>query len=125
MLSFWPVFQRFAFGGMAYGILETIFRGYTHWSMGIAGGLCFCLLYQVEQVFEEPLWKKCLLGSGIITTVEYVTGCIVNLWLDWNVWSYSNHAINLDGQICLLFSALWALLSVPIFYLSRFMQARR
>ena len=41
---------------------------------------------------------------------EFITGCIVNLWLGWNVWDYSNLRFNLLGQTSLTF----ALLFLPI-----------
>ena len=31
----------YSIGAVGYGIIEVLFRGYTHWSMLIAGGLCF------------------------------------------------------------------------------------
>ena len=51
------------------------------------------------------------IGSTIITVLEFITGCIVNLWLGWNVWDYSNLPLNLLGQICLPFSTLWYFIS--------------
>lgn len=57
------------------------------------------------------LWKQMLLGSVIITLLEFVCGCIVNLLLHWNVWDYSNLPFNILGQICLPFSILWFFIS--------------
>lgn len=31
----------FLFGGISYCLIEISWRGYTHWTMGIVGGLCF------------------------------------------------------------------------------------
>ena len=47
----------------------------------------------------------------VITTFEFITGCIVNLWLKWNIWDYSGVFGNVLGQICLPFSLIWVLLS--------------
>ena len=47
----------------------------------------------------------------VVTGIEFVSGCIVNLWLGWNVWDYSHMPFNLLGQICLPFSLLWVLVS--------------
>mgnify|MGYP003379096088 CR=1 FL=1 len=65
-----------------------------------------------------PLWKKCLVGDAVITGVEFCVGCVVNRWLHWNVWDYSQLAGNLLGQICPLYSFLWYLLSAPISWLA-------
>ena len=56
---------------------------------------------------HEPLVVKCLFGAITITVLEFIAGCIVNLWLGWGVWDYSGMMFNLFGQICLPFSLLW------------------
>lgn len=55
--------------------------------------------------------RQMLIGAIVITTLEFVCGCIVNLWLGWNVWDYSNMPFNLLGQICLPFTVIWFFLS--------------
>lgn len=101
-------------GGLIYALIELAFRGRTHWTMLIVGGLCFWLIGLVNEVipWEVVFWKQCLLGSLIVTVVEFFSGCIINLGLGWNVWDYSNLPLNLLGQICLPFSLLWILISV-------------
>lgn len=112
-MLFFVYLLLFTAGGLLYGLIEIVFRGYTHWSMLIAGGICFLLIYFVNAGVDAPKWQKWILGGAIITAVEFVAGCIVNLRLGWNVWDYSGHRFNLMGQICLLFSVLWVGLSVP------------
>lgn len=58
-----------------------------------------------------PLWEQCIFGSFIITAVEFLSGCVINLWLGWDVWDYSNLPFNVLGQVCLPFMALWVFLS--------------
>lgn len=100
-------------GGLIYAMIELVFRGRTHWTMLIVGGLCFWLIGLVNEVmpWKVAFWKQCLLGSLIVTAVEFFSGCIINLGLGWNVWDYSNLPLNLLGQICLPFSLLWVLIS--------------
>ena len=47
-----------------------------------------------------------------ITLLEFVAGCIINLWCGLNVWDYSELPLNICGQICILFTGYWCLLSV-------------
>jgi len=101
----------FTAGGLLYGAAELLFRGRTHWSMLLAGGLCVLLLYQISVRSREAFWKKCIMGGAVITTVEFLTGIVVNILLGWRVWNYSNLRANLFGQICLQFSAAWVVLS--------------
>lgn len=104
----------FAVGGLAYGTIEMLFRGHTHWTMLLTGGACFAAIYAIERrYFYVSLWKRCLAGSAVITATELVVGCIVNLALGWRVWDYSERALNIFGQICPLYSVAWMLLCIP------------
>ena len=97
-----------------YMSLEILWRGYTHWTMGILGGICFICLGLINEIlsWETPLVLQMLIGSTIITILEFITGCIVNLWLDWNIWDYSDLPYNLLGQISLFSSIGWIGLSL-------------
>lgn len=105
-------------GGLFYFALEMICRGRSHISMAICGGVCLWLIYRVNEHLPKLILPvRALIGAGIITAVEFVTGCIVNLWLGLGVWDYSNQPLQLLGQICVPFSVLWFLLSVPVCWL--------
>ena len=103
----------FVMGGLVYMSLEILWRGYTHWTMGVLGGICFICLGLINEIlsWEIPLALQMLIGGTIITILEFITGCIVNLWLGWNVWNYSDLPYNFLGQICLPFSILWYFVS--------------
>lgn len=110
----------FLVGASGYGTIEILWRGYTHWSMLIAGGVCLLLLYKVFSYLKSStIITKCLLGGLIITTIELIAGALVNLELGMDVWDYSKIPFNLYGQVCLLYSFLWVLLCVPVVYLCR------
>lgn len=105
----------FLIGGRLYTWIELLWRGHTHWTMFILGGLCFVIMGLLnEHIFpwSLPLLWQSVISAIIITVFEFVTGCIVNLWLGWNVWNYSDIPFNLLGQICLPFFFLWIGLSV-------------
>lgn len=103
----------FLCGGLIYCLIEILFRGRTHWSMYILGGLCFVIIGLLNEYFKKmPLVSQMLISSVVITVLEFITGCIVNLWLGLGVWDYSNQPYNLCGQICLLFTNLWFMLSL-------------
>lgn len=115
----------FAIGSVAYSAIEILWRGYTHWTMSITGGICFSILYAVNTACpSRRLWKKCVIGSATITSIEFAVGCIVNLWLKWNVWDYSQRPLNLMGQVCVLYTVLWYFLSIPIAGLSSLLKKR-
>ncbi len=109
----------FLAGGAIYGILEMLWRGYTHWSMVLAGGVAFLLLHTLNgRMRSRGLIVRCLIGAAIITSVELVAGLIFNVWLGMDVWDYSAMRWNLLGQICPMFTVIWFLLCIPAFYLS-------
>ena len=108
-------FVEFSFGALGYGILELLWRGRTHWSMLIAGGLSFLGLGKVSKKTKNSgLLKIALLGSAVITSIELIFGIIFNVILKKNVWDYSKLPFNLGGQVCARYSALWGLLSILI-----------
>ena len=100
-------------GGAVYVLLEMLWRGYSHWTMFLLGAICFILIGLVNEVFEwdTPLILQMFCGCAIITALEFVTGCIVNLWLGWDVWDYSQYKFNILGQISLCSSVGWYFLS--------------
>ena len=110
----------FALGATVYSGLEILFRGFTHWTMFFAGGLSFVILYHIFTGSRSfPLWKGCLIGALVITGIEFLFGCVFNLALGWNVWDYSHYPLHFMGQVCLLYTLLWFVLSAPILWLSR------
>lgn len=102
-------------GGESYYCMELLYRGRSHWSMMLCGALSFLAIYRLnERHPQKPLLLRALAGASIITGLEFVTGCVVNLWMDWKIWDYSKLPYHVLGQICLPFSILWFLLCIPV-----------
>ncbi|RGM19305.1 hypothetical protein DXC23_08465 [Eubacterium sp. OM08-24] len=105
----------FSIGGVAYALLEILWRRKTHWTMAVTGGSCFLAIFRVYKKFPKLcLRSKCLIGGAIITFMEGICGFIVNVKCKLNVWDYSNCTLNFKGQICPFYSMLWILLCIPI-----------
>ena len=112
-------------GGVFYYSIEMLWRGYSHFSMVLLGGICFLFLYIIGKAFPKiPLLLYCILGGAIISLLELRTGELLNNILGLDVWDYSNLPLNFRGQVCLLFSFFWSLLSLPAFHLSKLMRKR-
>ena len=77
--------------------------------MFLVGGICFLLIGGLNNwlPWEMSLLKQMAIAAMLVTVVEFISGCIINLWLGWNVWNYSNMPFNILGQICLPFTVLW------------------
>lgn len=103
----------FLVGGSVYCCAELLIRGRTHWSMFIAGGICFLVIGGLNEGlnYNMPILEQMLYGAIAITAVEFVFGCILNVWLGMEVWDYSNLPGNILGQICPQFTLLWFFVS--------------
>lgn len=104
----------FCVGGILYGVIELAWRGHTHISMFLVGGLCFVLIGALDEV-KRPMcvFAQLPVAALIITAVEFVSGVIVNIMMGLDVWDYSDLPFNVLGQVCLPFSAMWLGLSLP------------
>ena len=113
----------FLLGGTGYVGLEYLWRGRSHISMFVAGGVCFLLLGKLTEIKPRLPWAvRCLLGAGIITMVELAVGLIANR--DYHVWDYRQMPFHFLGQVCLVYSLLWIPVSFGAMLLYRLIGKR-
>lgn len=100
-------------GGLIYVLIEFLYRGRSHWSMFLVGGICFVLIGGLNNWFpwNWSILRQMGISAVIVTVVEFVSGILLNLVLKWDVWDYSNMPFNIYGQICLPFTVIWFFLS--------------
>ena len=111
--------------GFLYCLIEILFRGYTHPSMLVIGGFCGLLIGLINDYSPSMnLILQMLLGTIIVTIVEFITGYILNITLGLNIWDYSNLPYNVMGQICLQFSCCWFILSYFVIKLDDFLRLK-
>ncbi len=104
----------FLLGALGYPFVEILWRGYTHPTMALAGGICAVVLFRLNRSLASGRLPLRLLASGAaITLIELIFGVIFNLGLEMEVWDYSDVPFDLLGQICLPYFCLWCLLSLP------------
>ena len=108
-------FIIFIIFGLMYVTIELLYRGHTHYSMIIVGGICGVLIGLInDNTPDMPLLPQCILGAIIITIIELLTGLFLNVYLGLNVWDYSNQPFNFMGQICPQFCIIWCILSILV-----------
>ena len=108
-------FIIFIIFGLMYVTIELLYRGHTHYSMFVVGGVCGVLIGLInDNTPDMPLLPQCVLGAVIITVIELLTGLFLNVYLGLNVWDYSNQPFNFMGQICPQFCIIWCILSILV-----------
>ena len=108
-------FIIFIIFGLMYVTIELLYRGHTHYSMFIVGGICGVLIGLInDNTPDMPLLPQCVLGAVIITVIELLTGLFLNVYLGLNVWDYSNQPFNFMGQICPQFCIIWGILAILV-----------
>lgn len=101
----------FTMGGCGYGALELAWRGHTHWTMMLAGGVSLVAIHLINTRLGCSFIRKSVLSAAFITMMEFFIGCIINIALGMKLWNYADMPFNILGQICLPFSFLWLIAS--------------
>ncbi len=133
-----PNLLIFILTGITYVFIEVVFTaifgemrqkfhtpvgssmGFSSIYMGIVGGLMGLVLGLFNEIpgvrQKLNLFFQSLIGAVIITAMELVAGLILNVWLKFDIWDYSNYPLNFMGQIALFRSVLWFFLCPVIFW---------
>lgn len=108
--------------GFIYCMIEILFRGWSHWSMfvlaGFLGVFCIDLVNNVLS-FDCDYIVQILISTILCTIGEGISGIILNVWLQLNIWDYSKMAFGtfFFGQCNILFCFAWMLIiSIIILY---------
>lgn len=114
----------FLCGGGLYVLIELAWRGHTHWTMAILGGVLFLLIGGLNNwlPWEMPLALQCALGALIVTVAELLAGIILNIWLGLAIWDYSQMPGNFLGQICPQYTLAWVGLSLVAIVLDDYLR---
>lgn len=99
--------------GAIYFCLECAWKGrITHWSMFILAGFIGVIIGGINEwiPWRTPFWLQCSMGMIISVLGEAITGLIVNVWLQLNIWHY-NIMPFLWGQCSVPFALAWFFLA--------------
>ena len=115
----------FTIGSIGYGIIELLWRGRTHWSMLLAGGVCFSFFsFAAEKFKKYSIFMRTIICAFAITIIEFVFGFVFNICLNMKIWDYSRQPFNVLGQICPLYTVLWGILSFLFLPLAKVLNKR-
>lgn len=84
--------------------------------MFILAGICGLFIDSLNNyfTFEMDILLQGIISAIVCSFFEGITGLIVNVWLKLNVWDYSHSIFPtfMYGQINLIFTFVWFLLSL-------------
>ena len=126
MKRLWKTLILFSVGAVLYSAIEIVWRGRTHWTMAVLGGICFVICGGVNEYlsWETPLLLQCLICAILITAAELAAGMVLNVRMGLAIWDYSDLPFQYRGQICLGYSCLWYLLSLAAILLDDWIRWR-
>ena len=99
----------FLLGGGGYLAIELAWRGASHWTMFLAGGICLCVL---QALAVRPVCLPLAAGAGAaaVSGLEVCIGLACREVLHIVVWDYSAEWGNLAGLVCPRYCLYWFLL---------------
>ena len=99
----------FLLGGGGHLAIELAWRGASHWTMFLAGGICLCVL---QALAVRPVCLPLAAGAGAaaVSGLEVCIGLACREVLHIAVWDYSAEWGNLAGLVCPRYCLYWFLL---------------
>ena len=115
----------FLWGGTVYYMIELLYRGHSHESMFILGGLCFLAIGALNNYlpWRMPIWGQMVIGGLVITVLELFAGLVLNVWMGLGIWCYADTwGSAFWGQVSIPFKLAWMGLSLVGILLDDFLR---
>jgi len=111
----------FLVGFCMYITIETCFRCYSFWQMGICGGIAVVILDKINDTlsWDVDIMIQGTLGMLLITLMEFIIGLLWSVFPRIpHMWDYSNMPLNYHGIICVPFMVIWFMLSLVAIFVA-------
>lgn len=98
------------------GIKPLSLMGFTSLWMFLVGGLCGVIIGNINdhpEFYNKKIWEQVLIGGTTITILELLSGMILNIILELNIWNYEGR-YQFMGQIEFKNCILWYLVVTPL-----------
>lgn len=89
-------------------------RGFLHGPLCPIYGLCISSMVIVLDNINVTLPLLLIVATIVISTIEYLTGYILEKLFKTKYWDYTDDPFNIHGRICLYFSIMWGITSVGV-----------
>ena len=124
MLYIMMLFLIYSFGGC---ILEILYCGLLNLRLESRKCMLLSMLCPVYGIgalsviwttapFQKSKIAVFLVGAIAATLAEYVTDFFYKEILHVEFWNYSKQFLNINGRVCLLYTAIWGVLSLALVY---------
>lgn len=87
-------------------------RGFLHGPICPIYGICTLTIIGILQSFNKNIFILFIIATIVISTIEYITGYLLEKVFRTKYWDYTEDPFNLHGRICLHFSLMWGMLAV-------------
>ena len=95
-----------------HGYIESR-KSLVYGPLSVAYGMGGVLLTAVLSKFDQaPLWKVFFISFLVGTVAEYICSLGQEIVFGSVAWDYSHLPLNINGRVCLLYSAFWGILGV-------------
>jgi len=94
--------------------------GWSSLWMVLVGGLAgfgIGFMDEVKKFKILPMMVQSIIGAIYVTIVELLCGLVLNKLFHLGIWDYSNQSVNLLGQISLVTSFIWLLITPACLWL--------
>ena len=88
---------------------KSLVLGHLSVAYGMGAVLLTLVLVRLQ---SAPVWKTFLIAYLTGTVTEYICSLGQELLFGSVAWDYSNVPLNINGRVCLLYSAFWGVLGV-------------
>lgn len=106
-----------------YSSTFMAFKGQSSLWMFVVGGITGVLLSHLFdwKISKLNLLYKTLIGVALVFLIEFVSGVVLNLLLNFHIWNYAYVPLNVLGQITFLYTPLWFALVPFVFFINDFL----
>lgn len=111
----------YTLSGLAYYLVEILYRGYSHWTMFVCAGICglgLALINDGGYRFETDYRIQVMSGAALCTFLNFIAGKLFNS--TYAIWDYRGMLGTLrifDDQVNLFFVGLWVIvtaIAIPV-----------
>ena len=81
----------YALGAELYGAIEILWRGRTHWTMLLCGGVCFTIMYLISAAALKVGLSEAFVSGKILGQGLHLKGAVYAVWAGYKAYAQILH----------------------------------